>query len=294
MDIKFPEKKVILVTGANGQLGQEFRYLAAQQDEYEFLFTHRDTLDISNMADVMLIFQKFRPDYCINCAAYTKVDQAESESELAYLINSKALSNLVHVCQIYSARLIHYSTDYVYDSITGRPISEEDECNPQSLYGKSKRAGEMVLQESNIEWLCLRVSWLYSSYGQNFVKTMLRLGKERSILNVVNDQVGSPTYARDLARSTIEIIRSGDKSAYKKFYNYSNSGTTDWASFAREIHILSGIDCTIKGISTVAYGALAPRPEWSVLSHDKVTKKFNLSIPDWKASLKECLQLLTD
>lgn len=290
--IQFSPKKVILVTGANGQLGQELRYLAGKQDQFEFVFASRENMDVGNKEEVDHVFSKFRPDVCINCAAYTKVDAAEENAEEAFRINRDGIANLIIACTSYPALLIHFSTDYVYHSVTDRPIQESDLCAPKGVYAQSKRAGELLLAESSIDWICFRVSWLYSSFGHNFVKTMVRLSQEIPVINVVEDQIGSPTYARDLAEVLIELMGTADKSSYNQFYNYSNTGTTNWADYARKIIQFKGIDSTVCGITTQQFGAAAPRPAWSVLDHSKFYKTFNLQIPGWEESLLNCLELL--
>jgi len=288
----FPEKKTILVTGGNGQLGKELRVVAKNQDQLEFIFSSRDTLDITDQSEVFNAIKKFRPDYCINCAAYTNVDRAESESEQAYLINSTGVNHLSKGIKLYGGKLIHLSTDYVYDTITDRPIHEDDPCNPKSIYSKSKRAGESVLEESDIDWINIRVSWLYSSFNHNFVKTMLRLGSGRDELSIVNDQIGAPTYAYDLAKVIYEIIHKDDNLHWQQHYNYSNSGKTNWAAFAKEIFKQSDITCKVKNITTKEYGATAPRPLWSVLSKEKIIKNFGIKIEDWRERLSTCLSLI--
>ncbi len=288
----FPQKTIIIVTGANGQLGKEFRRLAELQMEMEFLFTTRDTLDITSPSEVFHVFKKFRPDFCINCAAYTHVDRAETDSESAYHVNSHGVTQLVNACQLYDCRLVHFSTDYVYDSAVDRPILETDVCSPRSIYGKSKRAGELVLEQSRIDWINIRVSWLYSTFNSNFVKTMLRLGNERTELNVVNDQIGAPTNARDLAGVVIKILRSDLESKICQHYNFCNLGQTNWADYARLIFDRSGMTCRVNGISTEDYNAAAPRPKWSVMSTDKISSAFGVDIPEWKESLYSCMDEL--
>lgn len=288
----FPEKTVILVTGANGQLGNEFRRLAVEHFDKEFLFTSRDSLDITNASEVFQIFKKFRPVFCFNCAAYTQVDQAENDSESAFMVNGTGVTNLVNACGLYDCTLIHFSTDYVYDSVNDRPILETDPCTPKSVYGKSKRAGELVLEQSRISWINIRVSWLYSSFNANFVKTMLRLGNEREELNVVNDQFGAPTYARDLAQTVLNITNNTNDDAFGAHFNFCNLGQTNWSEYAREIFSKCDIECKVNGISTEEFGASAPRPKWSVLSTDKISTTFNIVIPDWKVSLETCLDEL--
>ncbi len=280
------DKKTILVVGANGQLGSEFKHLADSYPAYHFLFTGVNDLDITKNDEVFDCFRQNKPDICINCAAYTAVDKAEEEQELAYLINSTAVKHLSIACQLVGTKLIHFSTDYAYDSVTGRPIVESDECTPRSVYGLSKRAGEEVLEHSSIDWICLRVSWLYGSFGNNFVKTMISLGAERDSLSIVADQIGAPTYARDLAEVVMKIIQA-DK-GYRELYNFSNGGVTNWADFAREIMKQNDITCDITDTTTAAYGAPAPRPLWSVMSHDKIKETYNIEILPWQESLKSC------
>jgi len=284
------QSTLILVTGSNGQLGNEFKSLAESFPEYSFVFTDVNDLDITKKDEVFTFFRKHKPAFCFNCAAYTAVDKAEEDKELAYLINSTAVQHLAIACKLHDTKLIHFSTDYAYDSVTERPILETDPSAPKSIYGLSKRAGEEVLEQSDIDWICLRISWLYSSYGHNFVKTMLRLGKERNTLQIVSDQVGAPTYAGDLADSVMNIIKK-DK-GYRQHYNFSNSGITNWADFAREIMLLKNLECDIQNTSTAAYGAPAPRPLWSVMSHDKIKETYGLKIPSWQESLKKCLWLI--
>ena len=284
------DKKVILVTGSNGQLGQELRHLASNQDKFEFLFTQRKTMDISNEDEVNNIFQKFRPDLCINCAAYTAVDLAETHEEEAFRINKFGVENLVKSCREYDCILFNISSDYVYDSVTGRPLMETDICDPKSVYGRSKRAGERVLEDSNITWLNFRTSWLYSVYGNNFVKSMIRLGKSRDVLTIVADQIGAPTYAKDLAADIYRIIQQEISETHKGHYNYCSMGETNWADFAREIFRINKISCVVENITTEEFGAAAPRPRWSVMSVNKVTSTFNLKIPAWQESLKNCIR----
>lgn len=286
MDISAHRKK-ILVTGANGQLGSEFKDLESAYPYYEFLFTSVNELDITKKDDVFSYFREHHPDFCINCAAYTAVDKAEEEQERAFLINSTAVSHLAVACKLTGTKLIHFSTDYAYDSVTDRPIEESDACQPRSVYGLSKRAGEKVLEESDINWICLRVSWLYGAHGHNFVKTMTRLGKERDQLTVISDQKGTPTYAKDLAEVVMRIIHL-DK-GYREHYNYSNGGVTDWAAFAREIMQIQELSCHIAETTTEAYGSPAPRPLWSVMSHKKITDTFDVDIIAWQQSLSQCI-----
>ena len=280
-----PKRPIILVTGSNGQLGREFRKWATENEAYEFLFTSRASLDIKNLAEVLTICTKWQPDYIINCAAYTAVDKAEENKKDAYAINEGGIANLIKGASINNSILINYSTDYVYNSITNRPILESDPYNPNSVYGLSKRAGEELLENSDISWLNIRVSWLYSSYQHNFVKTMLRLGEALESLSIVSDQQGAPTYARDLALEE-------DKKGVNQHYNYCNAGLTNWSDFARLIFQLGSLNCEVKNTTTEEYGSPAPRPLWSVMDTSKIKAAFNLDIPDIEKSLKECLSVL--
>lgn len=288
---KASDKPIIIVTGSNGQLGHEFRRIAIEQEEYEFLFTTRESMDITNPEEVQNIFSKWRPQYCINCAAYTAVDKAETEIEEAYAINEKAIQHLIKACNNSATKLINYSTDYIYDSVNDHPIQEDDPSQPRSVYGQSKRAGEIQLENSTIEWINLRVSWLYSTYKNNFVKTMLRLGRERDELSIVSDQIGTPTYARDLAEDTIKIISQiqNNNNGLGRHYNYSNMSTTNWADFARTIFRLENIDCKVLNTTTQAYGAPAPRPLWSIMDKSRILNQWNLELKMWEDSLISCL-----
>ena len=291
-----PKRPIILVTGSNGQLGREFRNWASANEVYEFLFTSRDSLDICNLPEVLTICTKWQPSYIINCAAYTAVDKAEENKEDAFAINQGAISNLIKGAGIHNSKLINYSTDYVYHSIIDRPILESDDCTPQGIYGQSKRGGEELLESSEIGWINIRVSWLYSSYQQNFVKTMLRLGGDRDSLTIVSDQQGCPTYASDLAADTMKIIASLEESemGLNEHYNYCNSGMTNWADFARLIFKLENIDCEVLNTTTEQYGAPAPRPLWSVMGTQKIEKRFNLEISPVEESLQVCLSILNE
>jgi len=288
------DKPIILVTGGNGQLGQEFRRIATFQEQYELLFTTRESLDITKLDKIQNVFAKWKPNYCINCAAYTAVDKAESEQEAAFQLNEDAIGHLISTCSEQGTKLINYSTDYVYDSIIDRPIQEDDPCTPRSIYGQSKRAGEKLLESSDIDWINFRVSWLYSSFKNNFVKTMLRLGAERDELNIVADQIGTPTYAQDLASDTIKIISQLEKEevGLRNNYNYSNISTTNWADFARSIFDMASITCKVNDTTTEAYGAPAPRPLWSAMDKSRLLNTFDIELKMWQESLEECLQEL--
>ena len=283
---------LIVITGAYGQLGQEFQSLAADYTDFDFLFASSEDLDIVNRKACLEFFEKYAPKVVINCAAYTKVDQAEEDTELAFQVNDLGSGNLAEASRIHNSFLVHFSTDYVYADNVMRPLTEEDPCEPQSVYGRSKLAGERAIQNSDVNHVILRVSWMYSSYGHNFVKTMMRLGAEREVLSVVNDQFGTPTYAKDLAKATFEIINQckGKQYLHKGIYNYSNLGQTTWYEFASEIFRLTGMKVTVNPVSSAEFVTRAKRPSWSVLSKDKVVSEFELRIPEWEESLASCLE----
>ena len=280
--------KHIVVTGANGQLGQEFQKL--RHEEFRFTFLGSTELDITNSRDVTNTISTLNPDIIINCAAYTAVDQAEQEVDQAFSINDHGANNLAIIAEQLQTKLIHISTDYVYHIDKDSPLIESDSCNPLGIYGKSKRAGELSIISQLDNHLIIRVSWLYGAQRNNFVKTMIKLGKEREELNIVSDQYGAPTYSRDLVRAIIDIIQS--HSNITGIYNYCNRGKTTWMEFAKEIFDYCKIECKVSGINTSAYGAPAPRPLWSVMSTDKIQNLLSKEIPHWKESLADCLEEL--
>ena len=285
----------ILVTGAYGQLGSELKKLSTDNNDVEWFFTDYDTLDITDFEALITFFNDNNPDFVINCAAYTAVDQAEKESEMATLLNSKAPRNLAALCHKHGARLIHISTDYVFDGMAYTPYSEEDEANPQSIYGKTKRDGELGAMEANPQSVIIRTSWLYSSFGNNFVKTMIRLGKERSILRVVFDQIGTPTYAFDLASAILHIVRisAHDEKNWKPgIYHYSNEGVCSWYDFAVEVHHFAGISCKVEPIGSKDFPTLAKRPAYSVLDKAKIKSAYGVEVMYWRYSLMNCLKLI--
>ncbi len=278
----------ILITGANGQLGSEIRELSSDY-KCNFFFESSQTLDITHFENVQNYINKNKIDVVINCAGYTAVDKAEEEPKKAEKVNVRGVENLVKSLEKVNGKLIHISTDYVFDGKSITPYKEDDEVNPLGVYGKTKRAGEESILNSDIEAIIIRTSWMYSVYGNNFVKTMLRLAKERKSINVVADQVGTPTYAKDLAKVCLDII-SSDKEWDKKskIYHYSNEGETTWYEFAKAIMEISKIDCKINPISTKDYPTLAKRPKYSVL--DKTKIKQDIEIPYWKKSLERMLR----
>ena len=289
--------KNILVTGANGQLGSELQSLVEKNEhdllESNFYFTDRDSLDITNKDVLEKFIESNEIDTIINSAAYTAVDKAEEDEELAYRVNRDAVKILAELSLANIIRLIHISTDYVYDGNKNTPFNEEDETNPQSVYAKSKLAGEDEIRRINpANAVIIRTSWVYSSFGSNFVHTMLKLGKSRKELNVVCDQMGTPTYAKDLAKTILSIINSKDETHAVTTYNYSNEGSCSWYDFAHSIFELPNIKCQVNPISTEEYPTPAKRPHNSVLDKKKIKKTFNLHIPYWRDSLKECLDVM--
>ena len=288
-------KPTILVTGTNGQLAREINVVAAHQNNYNFLFATRDQLPIESRDALELFFEEHRIDYCINCAAYTAVDKAESEKEKAFLINADAVGGLAEICRIHKAKLIHISTDYVYDGSAGIPLKEVDAIEPVNVYGSSKLNGEQLAIEKNPAILIIRTSWVYSSFGNNFVKTMLRLFNERDEINVVADQQGCPTYAADLANVIMILIgKMKESNDFSGIVNHCNEGITTWYEFAEEIKRLSNSNCNINPIPTSSYHTAAKRPLYSVLDTSKITEMLDLEIPFWKDSLKKCMMHLVE
>ncbi|MEO6731246.1 MAG: dTDP-4-dehydrorhamnose reductase [Ferruginibacter sp.] len=286
------EKKTILVTGANGQLGNEMQVISAAHPLYNFLFVTKEALAIDDDEAVNIFFVNHSIDYCVNCAAYTAVDKAETEAELAYRINSTAVGNLARVCKEHNAQLIHISTDYVFDGTASLPYKEDDPVKPVNLYGASKLKGEELAIQNNPHSIIVRTSWVYSSFGNNFVKTMLRLMNERTSINVVSDQQGCPTYAADLAAAIMQIIQSGKKFNSSTIFNYSNKGAITWHQFAVAIKELSNSKCTVNPIPASQYPTPAKRPHYSVMDTTKIRQTFNVAIPDWQDSLRSCMQIL--
>lgn len=287
-------KSTILVTGANGQVGSELRELSVHFPEFQFLFTGKGDLPIQEKDKVLDFFQAHQVAYCINCAAYTAVDKAESERELAFLINATGAANLAEVCRITKARLVHISTDYVYDGSRDTPQLEDAPVNPINVYGHSKLEGERLVQENNPESVIIRTSWVYSRFGKNFVKTMLRLFKEKDELNVVADQLGSPTYAADLAATTLRFINhwiAGNE--LNGIFNYANTGVTSWFELADYLRELTGSSCKIHPVTSVQYPTPARRPSYSVLDTTKIRTALGIEIPYWKKSVSLCVEKLT-
>lgn len=288
----------IIITGSKGQLGRSIQELAPAYPDLSFVFTDVEELDICDANQVNAFFTSENPSAVVNCAAYTAVDKAEKEAALAENINHKAVSNLAKACKIAGARLIHISTDYLFDGTKSTPYHEKDIVRPQSVYGITKLEGETAILRAEIKSVIIRTSWLYSAYGNNFVKTMLRLGSERDQLGVVADQVGTPTYAGDLAKVILDILQMSSSDS-KKFvtgiYHYSNEGAASWYDFTKAIFEYSpGITCRVNPIDTASYPTPASRPAYSVLNKSKIKATFGVNIPYWRDSLKICLLKLQD
>ena len=280
----------VVVTGKGGQLASEFEALKGFDPNWTFL-SEKD-LDITIMSSVTSYFQSNTFDLVINCAAYTAVDKAEDEEELAFKVNAEGTKNLVEACEQMGARLVHYSTDYVFDGRSKDPYTELDAPNPNSVYGASKLKGEeYILANQKVKSIILRTSWVYSSYGNNFVKTMIRLGSERDELGVVSDQIGSPTYAKDLAEHTLRIINNDNyKWTQGDVFHYSNKGSCSWFEFARTIFELTNITVQLSQLKTEDYSTKARRPKYSLLDKRKFESTFNIQIRDWKSSLLDMLK----
>lgn len=282
--------KKIIVTGANGQLGSEIRLLAKHYLNFDFDFVDRDDFSLEDDNSIIAYFDKSQPDFCINCAAYTAVDKAESEEEIADLVNHKAVAVIAAWCAKNDCKLIHISTDYVFDGNSPLPLSEDQVTQPQNIYGATKLAGEKACIANDPDSIIIRTAWVYSEFGANFVKTMLRLMKEREVIGVVNDQVGSPTYAADLAKVILAIIADVD---WKHgIYHYSNEGEISWFDFAVAIKELISSECVVNSVSTAEYPTPAKRPPYSLLNKNKIKKVYGIEIPNYKDSLRHCLTRL--
>ena len=296
----------ILVTGKNGQLGKSIHKVVNSEvktnnnlSSHHFVFVGREELDLNSESNIGHYFDssdKF--DIIINCAAYTAVDKAEEELELANQVNHLAVKQLAEVAKTQQAKLIHISTDYVFDGESDKPYTEADATNPINIYGRTKLAGEKALQETMpTDAIIIRTSWVYSEYGNNFVKTMLRLGKERDELSIVSDQIGSPTYATDLANAILDTMQN---KAFKEVgqetqvYHYSNAGEISWYEFAKEIFELESIPCVINPITTDQYPTPAKRPKNTLMGKDKITETFGVNTPDWTESIQACIKNIED
>lgn len=288
------KKPVLLVTGSEGQLGSEIKLLANHYSGYAFLFIDKEDLDLTDESAFVEYANLHQPDYIINCAAFTAVDLAEKENEVATKVNADVPAMLATYCRANDTRLIHISTDYVFDGNGNIPVSEEHLPNPLSVYGVTKLNGEKRVLEILPNAYLIRTSWVYSVFGKNFLKTMLSLGKQRQELNVVVDQVGTPTCARDLADAILKVIQSIDQGIdVPGIYHYSNEGVTSWYDFATEIMKMANLNCSVSPISASEYPTAAKRPVFSVLNKSKIKKTFNLNIPHWRQSLEKTLNELT-
>lgn len=285
----------IAVIGANGQLGQTFRQISGQYKDYIFDFFDKDELNLLDKNVIDTILNQKNYHYIINCAAYTAVDKAESEPELCYAINARACEYITEAIEGKNVRLIHFSTDYVYHQYDGFPLKEHLLPKPQGIYAKSKLEGENIIRKSGIPALIIRTSWVISPFGHNFVKTMLKLGAEKTSIKVVDDQYGAPTYAKDLAIAVMDIIHQVQNnpelvSTFNNTYNYANEGFVTWYDIATQIMQEKSLNCVVLPIASKDYPTAAKRPNWSILSKHTIKEKFNLSIPHWYASLKSCLE----
>lgn len=282
--------KKILVTGANGQLGQCLQKISSQFEEFEFIFTDSETLDITNKEEVNDFFWQNAPDFCINAAAYTAVDLAETDIEKAFLVNADGTENLAEACAENNAQFIHVSTDYVFDGENNLAYTEEDFTNPLGVYGASKLAGDELALEVNPCSVILRTSWVYSEFGKNFVKTMLNLFATKEELSIVADQFGQPTNANDLAEAIMKIIKS--EKITPGIFNFSNLGRISWFDFAEKIAELSKAKIKLNAIETSQYPTPAKRPKNSVLDLDKISKTYAIQLKSWEESLEDCVQIL--
>ena len=277
----------IVVTGASGQLGSELHELLVNDTERECYFLDRKQLPLDQILLIQDILAMYQPDLIIHAAAYTAVDKAEDEYETANLVNHLAAEEIAQYCRFHGAKLIAISTDYVFDGNAAVPLTEEAPTAPINSYGQTKLAGERAIQKWCPEAIIIRTSWVYSAYGKNFVKTMCRLMAERDEVNVINDQIGSPTYAKDLA---IAILKVADAPDWKGgIYHYSNEGQISWYDFAVAIRDFRSFDCQVKPIPTSAYPTPAKRPKYSLLDKSKIKAAFNVAVPDWKSSLAKML-----
>jgi len=282
--------KKILVTGGNGQLGSELKVLSKNDNKFEWVFTDWEELNLCDLANLELAVSGINPDIIINCAAHTAVDKAESEFDLSDILNHQAVAILAKWSFDNDCKLIHISTDYVFDGNSAVALTEEAPTNPINVYGITKLAGEKACLRENPNAIIIRTSWVYSSFGNNFVKTMSRLMQERESLNVVNDQIGSPTYAADLALAIVTIINNSDWKA--GIYHFSNEGEISWFQFALAIKEIGGFNCEVKGIPSSAYPTPAKRPAFSLLDKTKIKRTFGVVVPEYRESLERCMGLL--
>ncbi len=283
--------KTIAVTGAKGQLGTVLQQLAPAFAQFKFVFTDVDELNITDATQVRHFFNTYSPKYLINCAAYTAVDKAETERKTAELLNVKAVELLAEECKLNKTKFIHISTDYVFDGISSAPYTETDYTNPVSVYGQTKAAGEDAVLASGCDGYIMRTSWLYSAHGHNFLKTILRLAAERDTLNIVYDQIGTPTLADDLAAAILQLIVAlNDKQKIKPgVFHFSNEGVCSWFDFAHAIVEIAGLNCAVKPILTAQYPTPATRPAVSILNKNKIKETLGIEIPHWRDSLNKVM-----
>ncbi len=279
-----------LITGSDGQLGSELRLISKKNKNHKWFFSDIKDLNFTDLKKINFYLEKINPTLIINCAAYTNVDKAESEPKLAELINYKAIESISKWCFTNKAKLIHISTDYVFDGKSSIPLSEKAPTNPLNVYGLTKLKGEQVCFKNNPNSIIIRTSWLYSSFGKNFVKTISSLMKKNSSLKIINDQIGSPTYAKDLAETIITIIKYKDW--IPGLYHYSNEGRASWYDFALDIKKTFGFKTNLEGVSSDHYPTLAKRPKFSLLDKSKIKKTFNIIVPNYEESLKNCIKIL--
>ena len=280
----------ILITGSKGQLGNEMQQVAVRYPQFNYIYTDVDELDICDKAALDAFVKANSVNFIVNCAAYTAVDKAEDDVELCYKINSDAVRNIGEVAASNGIKVVHVSTDYVFDGTNHIPYTEIQEVSPATVYGKSKLAGEQALLESCKDSVIIRTAWLYSSFGNNFVKTMMKLGSERDSLNVVFDQVGSPTYAADLAEAIMKVISAENFVA--GIYHFSDEGVCSWYDFTKTIHKIAGISCNVQPIESKDFPARTPRPHYSVLNKAKIKSTYGITIPHWEESLEKCIKIL--
>jgi len=280
----------ILITGSHGQLGNEMQLAAKRFPEFNYIYTDVEELDICHKAALDAFVKANAVNVIVNCAAYTAVDKAEDDVELCYKINADAVRNIGEVATANAVKVVHVSTDYVFDGTNYVPYSEDKPVSPNTVYGKSKLAGEQALLETCKQAVILRTAWLYSSFGNNFVKTMMKLGAERDALNVIFDQIGSPTYAADLADTILKVL--SHETFVPGIYHFSDEGVCSWYDFTKTIHRIAGITCDVRPIESKDYPARTPRPHYSVLNKAKIKATYGITIPHWEESLVKCIEIL--
>jgi dTDP-4-dehydrorhamnose reductase len=285
-------KPTILVTGANGQLGKELQLLSPLFNEFDFVFFSREDLEIQDADQVSYLFDIHLPKYFINCAAYTAVDMAESEIDLAMQVNGEAVGHISAECKEHDTRLIHISTDYVFDGAAGKPYDEKDDTNPINVYGRTKLQGEKLAFKFNPETIVIRTSWVYSSFGKNFVKTMIRLMNEKESISVVNDQFGSPTYAADLAELIMQVLSSGK--FQPGIYHFTGDGIISWYEFALAIKGMTNSNCQVIPTPSSSYPTPAKRPLYGVLDKEKIKGVYQVKLKPWLESLEKCIKLIRE